>query len=210
MADTLVERVTGVSAAAGPPPPSAQVHVVVKASTLAGADDDPATIVGHGPVTGGEARTVAGSATATWRRVVVDDAGQAVTVDRTTSTGSAVDASACAWFRQPADWSVRDIDTDNRYFTGDVRTFIVARDGACRMPVCSSKIIDGDHIRAHAAGGRTTVTNGQGLSTRCHHLRDLPGWHVVGSSVRTIWTTPTGHRYESRPPPVLGWGSEPP
>jgi hypothetical protein len=24
------------------------------------------------------------------------------------------------------------------------------------------------------------------------------------------WTTPTGHSYESRPPPILGWGNTPP
>lgn len=83
------------------------------------------------------------------------------------------------------------------------------RDGTCRMPVCNSPIKDGDHVTSHATGGRTNAGNDQGLSVRCHHLRDLPGWHVTGTADRVVWTTPTGHRYLSRSPPVLGWGSEP-
>lgn len=213
MADTLVERLTGVSAVTGPPPPHAQVQVVVKASTLTGANDHPALIVGHGPVTAAEARSVAASATATWRRLVVDEAGRAVTMDRTTrpaSTAAGAGGAAADWLEQPIDWTVPGLDTASRCFTGDLRTFVFARDGTCRMPVCATRITDGDHIRAYAAGGRTTAANGQGLSRRCHHLRDLPGWHVTGTAQRTIWTTPTGHRYQSLPPPVLGWGSEPP
>jgi len=42
-----------------------------------------------------------------------------------------------------------------------------------------------------------------------HHLLDLPGWHVVGTGDRVVWTTPTGHCYESRSPPALGWASQP-
>lgn len=50
MADTLVERITGLAFATGPVPPPARVSVLVKGSTLCGADDDPGEIVGLGPV----------------------------------------------------------------------------------------------------------------------------------------------------------------
>lgn len=76
------------------------------------------------------------------------------------------------------------------------------------MPVCQAPIRQADHIRRHTDRGRTATGNGHGLSVRCHHLRDLPGWHLTGTADHTIWHTPTGHRYRSRPPPALGWGTE--
>jgi len=121
-----------------------------------------------------------------------------------------VDAGVAAWLRRPIDWSIRDLDTGRRFFDGDLRTFVFARDGTCRLPVCTARISDGDHITARSDGGSTTVTNGQGLSRRCHHLRDLAGWQLTGDADRTVWTTPTGHHYQAEAPPVLGWGSEPP
>lgn len=167
--------------------------------------------------------------------MIVDDAGRLVTMDRRTRRGGPihrdpdpergvhpdtavqpgsdprpVEAGVADWLHGPIDWSTRDLDTGRRFFDGDLRTFVFARDGTCRMPVCTARITDGDHITARSDGGSTTATNGQGLSRRCHHLRDLAGWQLTGDADRTVWTTPTGHRYQSEAPPVLGWGSEPP
>ncbi len=237
MADTLVERVTGIGRTtgrhsagsppagsspagsppagsppgdsppagdgehAGPPPPAAQIHVVVKASTLLGADDDPADLTGHGPIGAQVARDIARATTATCRRVIVDEDGVAVTLDprnrrdrprQPGRTGGTIgqsragfdpaDPETLSWLNQPTNGAVHDIDTADRFFTGDLRTYIDDRDGTCRMPVCDSPIKHHEHIDPHARGGRTTSSNGEGLSVRCHHLRDLPGWHVTGTA----------------------------
>ncbi|MBA2738524.1 MAG: HNH endonuclease, partial [Nocardioidaceae bacterium] len=210
MADTLVERLTGITAATGPPPPAAHIHIVIKATTLTGHDDHPAQLAGHGPLTADTARTIAHNATARWRRLVVDDTGHALTIDRTTRTGT-TPSPITDWLRRPIDWTPPTTTaTDRRTYTGTLRGYLLARDGHCRMPTCTTKITDADHITPHHTGGRTTANNGQGLSTRCHHLRDLPRWHLHGTADHTIWTTPTGHHYHSYPPPALGWASEPP
>ncbi len=211
MADTLVERLTGLAAATGLPPPAAQVGVLVKASTLLGTDDAPASLHGHGPLPAAAARALCAAPRARLRRVVVDDTGHVLTVDRGTRPGQPATAGELRrWLRQPADWTVAATSTGRRFFTGPLRALIGWRDVTCRMPVCDSRITDVDHITAHTTGGPTAAGNGQGLSARCHHLRDLPGWHVGGTAASSTWTTPTGHRYTSRPPPALGWASEPP
>jgi len=198
MADTLVERLTGVAASTGPPLPSAQVHVVIEASTLIGLDNHPAQLRGTGPITADTARTVATGPGTRWRRVIVDDAGRLVTIDRRTHRGSPVradrsgrpdraghvdptsavqppsdprpvDAGVAAWLRRPIDWSIRDLDTGRRFFDGDLRTFVFARDGTCRMPVCTARITDGDHITARSDGGSTTATT----------ARDCPGAVII-------------------------------
>jgi hypothetical protein len=92
-----------------------------------------------------------------------------------------------------------------------LRKFIVYRDGASRRPYSNTPIYQIDHIDRYADGGPTTAANAEGLGTFDHVTRDLPGWSVAtvdgdaGEGVR--WTTPTGHAYESRPPPILGWGN---
>ena len=219
MADTMVERLTEVATVpAGPLPPDAQVAVLVNASTLAGNDDEPGHLVGVGPIPAPAARTLAAAPTSTCRRAVCED-GQAQTLDRRAQPRSNPDLSVTerlailvrAVLAVPADDTVRRIDSDARYYTGLLRRFLHVRDGGCRMPVCHAPIRDDDHIHPYASGGRTSSSNGHGLSRRCHHLRDLPGWHVAGngdsdSDSDVVWTMPTGHRYLSRPPPALGWG----
>ncbi len=209
MADTLVERVTGTAAPVGPLPPAAQIGLLLKATTLAGEDDHPAHLRGVGPIPASVARGLCSTVGSTLRRVIVDDDGRVLTIDRTSRPAG--DRSGFdRWLLRPADPSVAATETTDRFFTGPLRTLVGWRDGTCRMPVCDSRAADVDHIRPHAAGGPTGARNGQALSVRCHHLRDLPGWRVEGEASRVVWTTPTGHRYESRPPPALGWASEPP
>ena len=187
--------------------------MLVNASTLAGEDDELGHLVGVGPIPAPAARTLAAAPTSTCRRAVCDDGGQAQTLDRRAQPRSKPDLSVVerltilvrAVLAAPADDTVRRIDSDARYYTGLLRRFLHLRDGGCRMPVCHAPIRDDDHIHPHATGGRTTSSNDHGLSRRCHHLRDLPGWHVAGNGDSdVVWTTLTGHRYLSRPPPALG------
>ena len=180
MCDTLVQRLTGAASADRLP---VQVGVVLSAATLLGLDSVPATLHGYGALPAGVARRLATSGNAWLRRLIVD----------------------------PIDGRVLTIDTRRRRFDGRLRKLIIARDQTCRGPGCTGTIRDIDHLLPHAAGGPTTATNSQGLCPSTHACRHHPGWRVTTSPDPAVggveWTTPTGHRYQSRPPPALGHGS---
>ncbi|MCW2522495.1 MAG: hypothetical protein JWO63_830, partial [Frankiales bacterium] len=60
-----------------------------------------------------------------------------------------------------------------------------------------------DHVTPHEQGGPTAVANGQGYCQACNHARQGRGWKAEashGAGVEVVLTTPTGHRYRSRPP----------
>jgi hypothetical protein len=185
MADLLVERVTGQTRAENL---NLEVGVVIAASSLLGVDDQPAKLVGHhggdyGTLPAGVARQLATGPDSWWRRLVCD----------------------------PIDGRLISMDTGRRRFTGPLRKFVILRDGTSRRPYSTTPVYDIDHLDRYADGGPTTSANGEGLGRHDHHLRDLPGWTVTGDGNHTVtWTTPTGHSYQSRPPPILGHGNTPP
>ncbi len=185
MCDLLVERITGRSRATDL---NLEVGVVISVTSLLGIDDQPAKLLGHrggdyGVLPAGVARQLAGSESAWARRLVCD----------------------------PVDGRLLFMDPTRRRFDGALRRFIVYRDGTSRRPYSSTPIYEVDHIDRYADGGPTTAANAQGLGKSDHPVRDLPGWAVAAingdAGVGVRWTTPTGHGYESRPPPVLGWGN---
>jgi hypothetical protein len=116
-----------------------------------------------------------------------------------------------------AEHSKRALETDlrdahRRTAGAALRRWIQLRDRrcihpCCRMPAAKS---DQDHRIGYAAGGATVGAN---LSTPCRHdhrLKDEAGWDVDRpESGLTVWTSPLGHRYESRPPPVIAHLPEP-
>ncbi len=74
-----------------------------------------------------------------------------------------------------------------------------------------------DHVVRAAAGGPTSAANGQGLCEACNYAREAPGWRALpgpdpelGAGQEVEVTTPTGHRYRSRPPPLPGGRHAPP
>jgi hypothetical protein len=185
MCDLLVERVTGQADATDL---NLEVAVVISASSLFGVDDQPAKLVGR---RGGDSGTLpAGLA----RRLAVSDS---------------------AWARRlvcdPADGTLLSMDTKKRRFDGALRKFIIYRDGVSRRPNSDTPIYDIDHVNRHADGGPTSALNGEGLGLGDHHTLDLPGWTVAavnGDAAEGVrWTTPTGHTYSSKPPPILGYGN---
>lgn len=137
-------------------------------------------------------------------------------------------ASAVAG-RQHVDWAEVIGDIADRYHYGildaagsggyprrrraraGLRRWIEVRDRyclhpTCRMPACQT---DQDHRTDYAAGGLTIEQN---LDCQCRHDHNLQHdghWRVhrpPGSDSLTgsiIWTSPLGHQYESRPPPVM-------
>jgi hypothetical protein len=86
-----------------------------------------------------------------------------------------------------------------------LRRWIQLRDRECVHPCCRApaRTTDQDHRIGYAHGGPTTATN---LSTPCRHdhrLKDEAGWtmHQPEPGL-TIWTSPLGHHYQSRRPPL--------
>jgi hypothetical protein len=111
----------------------------------------------------------------------------------------------------------RDPDTDSRDTSrrtpgAVLRRWIELRDRQCVHPCCRApaRTTDQDHRIGYAQGGPTIAAN---LSTPCRHdhrLKDEAGWamHRPEPGI-TLWTSPLGHRYESRRPPVIPTVPEP-
>jgi hypothetical protein len=200
MADALVDAITGghprqpnatdntpaVNTRADdrfvPLPCGAEVEIklVMTDAALLGDSDEPAHLEGHGPVP------------AAWVRDVLrrNDAAR-------------------VWLRRlftaPGSNELAAIETRRREFTGALRALIIARDQFCRQPWCGAPIRHIDHIQPHAEGGATSLANGQGLCEACNYSKQARGWRVQagldpGERHVVHITTPTGHRYTSRPP----------
>ena len=93
------------------------------------------------------------------------------------------------------------MESRRRCFPEAQRRFIALRDQTCRTPYCDAPIRHTDHIVPKEHDGPTSVRNGQGLCAACNYAKEAPGWHArSGPSQQIVITTPTGHRYRSRPP----------
>lgn len=65
-----------------------------------------------------------------------------------------------------------------------------------------------DHILAFNSAalnndGPTILANGQGLCSRSHKIKHLPGWKITTAGSQIDWTTPTGHTYQSKRPALI-------
>jgi hypothetical protein len=181
MADTLVERVTGQATADAVP---VEVRLVMTDQTLLNHGDgssEPAHIDGYGPVPAEVARRLAG-------------------------TGA---KRAELWLRRlftaPDTGALVAMESRRRHFDDGLADVLIVRDQTCRTPWCDAPIRHKDHVTAVSAGGETAEANGQGLCEACNYAKQAPGWRArasggggAGEEVET--TTPTGHRYRSRPP----------
>lgn len=166
-----------------------EVQVVMAASTFLGIDDAPATLRGYGAIPVELARRIADDphADPVLRRLICD----------------------------PVDGRLLSMDTHTRCYEGSARRFACWRDQSSRFPFSGAPIRDVDHLLEHAAGGPTTPGNGQGLDKSSHVIRDHPDVHVravtldeLRANAPTIrWMLPSGHCYDSDPPPALGHGS---
>jgi hypothetical protein len=156
------------------------IQVVMSHSTLIGADDAPAELVGHGPIPADLAREIA--ARGVWRRLVTDPlSGTVLDYGRTT-------------YHPPA----------------GLADHVRARDVHCRFPLCRRRAADAelDHIVAWADGGHTSENNLAACCLHHHKLKTHTGWKVQAHpDGRLTWTTPTGHRHTTTP---HGYGPEPP
>lgn len=177
MADTLVERVTGAAATC---PAPITLDVLISQDTLLAGGQEPAHLIGYGPLPAPLARDLA--------------------------RGSEGQVFVRRLFTDPDDGALVAMESTARLFPEGLRRFLVLRDQTCRTPWCGAPIRHGDHVRAHSAGGPTTAANGQGLCAACNQAKHAPGWSgepdpIAGAGAAVTITTPTGHTYRSTPPP---------
>jgi hypothetical protein len=152
---------------------AAQVQVVIDLPTLLGLRDEPAELVGYGPIPATAARALA--ADTTWRRLVTDPV-----------TGHLLDYGTTV-YRPPQ----------------QLADYVGARDRTCRFPGCTrdGDYCDIDHVCAHADGGHTSACNCIVLCRRHHRLKTRKRWRVRHDPDATvIWTSPSGVRFGVPPP----------
>jgi hypothetical protein len=197
MADTLVERVTGQASAEGT---SVEVKVVMTDQALfrhgPGASGA-AYVEGYGPVPADLARRIA--LAAAYGGDGADGAGRP-------------GHDAGLWLRRlyadPETGRLVAMESQRRHFGEGLAAFLITRDQLCRTPWCDAPVRHSDHVVAASAGGDTSADNGQGLCEACNYAKQAAGWRArtgdggAGDLVET--TTPTGHRYRSRPPEPPG------
>jgi Domain of unknown function (DUF222) len=181
MADTLVERVTGRSAATAMP---IAVNLVLSDETLLGGSSAPGDIGGYGPIPAAVARGLVSDA--------VTDPQSRATLRRL--------------YAHPGSGALVAMESRARLFPRGLAAFIALRDQRCRTPYCDAPIRHRDHARPWAAGGSTDAVNGNGLCERCNYVKEVAGWrvtpHVDESGAHTAeFVTPTGAQYRSSAPP---------
>jgi len=206
MADTFADRITqgliaGCDELGAPtgrpesgtePAPSAQrrvgrsdgssdllAHLVMTDRAMFGADDEPAQLIGYGPIPAELAR-----------RMMAADLG----------------LKARTWIRrlftEPGSGRLAAMDSRSRFFPDSLKEFLLARDQQCRMPYCGAPARHADHTVSHARGGPTSAANGEWTSVNCNVFKEAYGWAADPSPDGTITVnTPTGHRYRSDEPP---------
>lgn len=152
----------------------ALVHITVGIDTLLGANEEPAELRGIGPITAQQARQIAYSKDATWRRLLTAPDGDLLHADART-------------YRP----------------TASVDRLVRLRDRHCTFPGCAmpAQRCDLDHITPFnhhrpEAGGLTVPENLHALCRRHHRLKTAGSWNVArGAEGETVWSAPTGHRY---------------
>ncbi len=96
------------------------------------------------------------------------------------------------------------MDSRSRLFPKALAELVRLRDRTCRGPYCNAPITHIDHIKRHAQGGPTTLSNAQGLCARCNLAKEaltVTHTNTASSDTTTItWTTPTGRTYTSTTP----------
>ncbi|MFF7293921.1 HNH endonuclease, partial [Microbacterium sp. NPDC008134] len=154
----------------------ARIQVTIAATTLAGLDDHPAELDGHGPLDPDIARTLAGRNNG-WSRLFLDPDGMVTETDTYTPT-------------EPMRRFLRARDQHCRF-------------PGCRMPVHRCEL---DHNHDHAKGGKTAITNLAHLCTSHHQLKhpDIDPdhrWTARSGPGGTIeWTSPLGRVHSDHAP----------
>ncbi len=150
-----------------------ELQVLVPATTLLGVGDEPARLLGHGPIPHDLLTELAYGSDTVWRRILTDPVkGQVLHVDAGT-------------YRPPAALS----------------RFVAVRDGQCTAPGCQQPAAwaDLDHVVPYPHGP-TSEANLQALCRRHHRMKHTGRWQVRRDPEgTTTWVTPAGRRFTDRP-----------
>jgi Domain of unknown function (DUF222) len=152
-----------------------QVQFVTDLPSLLGFADNPAELVGYGPIPAALVRDRATEAD--WRRLMVEPV-----------TGHLLDYGSVI-YRPPA----------------ELADYVMARDRRCRFPGCNAPAThcDIDH-NIPAPQGDTSARNCCCLCRRHHRLKTFGGWTVqLKPDGSCLWTSPGGRQFVSDPPPQL-------
>ena len=152
-----------------------QVQFVTDLPSLLGLADNPADLLGFGPIPAALVRDR--SAAADWLRLVVDPVN-----------GYLLDYGTVI-YRPPA----------------ELADFVMARDRRCRFPGCNTRatVCDIDH-NIPAPRGDTSAKNCCCLCHRHHQLKTFGGWTVqLKPDGSCLWTSPGGREFVSDPPRQL-------
>ena len=210
MADTLVERTTGIPGGIT----GIEIQLVMTDRTLFQGDSEPARLPGYGIVPAGWARDLLagsghgkGPGTGAGNPVEADNAAKVSAPGTDTATRHALNVWLRRLYTAPGTGELTSMDSRARIFPAGLRRLILARDNTCRTPYCDAPIRHLDHIIPWHSGGPTSQANGAGLCEACNHTKETPGWNVrtrPGPRHTLEVTTPTGHNYHSTAPPLPG------
>lgn len=111
-------------------------------------------------------------------------------------------------YTHPASGELVAMDSVSRAFPVNLRRMVLSRDGICRSPYCNAASRHADHIHPHAQGGKTSLSNGQGLCAGSNYDKDAAQWdvrlvadpHRPGGTLVT-WVSPYGVVGSSPTPP---------
>ena len=177
VADLLLAARTDTLHATGTAAIRPTVQVTIAATTLAGVDDRPAELDGHGPVHPDLVRALAGGAEH-WERLFLSPTGM---ITRTDSYA-------------PTERMRRHLRARDRH----------CRFPGCRIPARASQI---DHNHDHARGGPTTIDNLAHLCLAHHALKHpdhADRWRWTARQRHDgslVWTDPTGQVHTDTAPP---------
>nr|WP_286179369.1 HNH endonuclease signature motif containing protein [Arthrobacter sp. ISL-95] len=184
MADTLTERVTGTPGGVS----GINLNLVMTDRTLFQGDPEPARLEGYGIVP------------AEWARALLVE--EQHPADRSEFT-----VLLRRLYTAPGSGELLTMDSKARFFPQRLRRFIQIRDNTCRTPYCDAPIRHIDHVIPWHSEGSTHLHNGAGLCEACNHTKENPGWTAASmpGGLHTIRiSTPTGHSYASKAPPLPG------
>ena len=178
--------------------PSVQAIILVPVETALGLADNPADLIGYGPVTNGHSTELL--AAAELRQACTDlRTGRIIAVEHhSTPAGPSLEATLLAMVDRPSTIEARD-ENQHDPSAGLVR-FVQLRDPRCAGPGCSTPAqqCDLDHLIAYPTG-RTTARNLGPVSRRCHNAKTYGGWTLTPHPDGSItWTSPLG-RSTTRP-----------
>jgi hypothetical protein len=163
------------SAATSRPSRRTEIQIVIDLPTLLGLRDNPAELLGYGPITAADVRTMLTEPGTTLRRLVTDPV-----------TGVLVDYGTTRY-------------RPDAYLSG----LIKARDVTCRYPGCTRNAIYCDDEHCHAYPYGSTSAGNVCQLCRKHHRRKTAGRFTYTrpdpATGKTIWTTPLGFTYVQQP-----------